>query len=69
MANCPIAAVQPTGRFQRVPALRIARYYSLVAASSLGKLPRVLMILHNDRCRLSSAFVTGMEMSVPPFPA
>ena len=25
MANCPIAAVQATGRFQRMPALRIAR--------------------------------------------
>ena len=25
MANCPIVAVQATGRFQRMPALRIAR--------------------------------------------
>ena len=41
------------GRFQRMPALRIARNKSFVAASSLGKLPRVLVILRSHRCRLS----------------
>ena len=45
MANCPIAAIQSIGRFQRIRAFRIARYNRLAAASLLGKLPRVL------RCR------------------
>jgi hypothetical protein len=35
-----------------------------MAASSVGKLPRVLMILRNDRCRLSTALVTGMKIAV-----
>ena len=55
------------GRFQWIPALRSARNSSLVAASSLGKLPRVLMILRRLRCRLSRALVTGMRISVPKF--
>ena len=54
IANWPIAAVQSTGRFQRMPAFRIAGNSSLVAASSLGKMSRVLMILRNNRCRLST---------------
>jgi hypothetical protein len=40
-----------------------------MAAPSLGKLPRVLMILRKERCRLSSALVTGMRIPVPAHPA
>ena len=57
IANCPMAAIQSIGRRQRTPALRIARNSNFAAASSLGKLPRVLMILRNDRFRLSRALV------------
>src|SRR5512144_1176504 len=38
-----------------------------MAASSVGKLPRVLITLRKLRCRLSTAFVTGMKISVPRF--
>jgi transposase len=57
MANCPMAAVHSTGLRQWTPAFRNARNSSFNAASSDGKLPRVLMILRNERCRLSTAFV------------
>ena len=56
LGKAPAAAVHSTGLRQWTPALRIARNRSFVAASSLGKLPRALMILRNDRCRLSSAY-------------
>src|SRR5215470_17183406 len=57
IANCPIAVVHSTGLRHLMPALRIARNRSFSAASSVGKLPRVLMILRRLRCRLSTAFV------------
>src|SRR5262249_61241389 len=57
MANCPTAAVHSIGLRQCTPALRIARKRSLSAASSVGKLPRVLMVLLNDRGKRSAAFV------------
>ena len=60
MSNCPIAAVHSMGLRQRTPALRIARNRSFVVASSLGKLPRVLTILRNERCRLSKG-VRGVD--------
>jgi hypothetical protein len=50
MANCPIAAVHSTGRRQWTPAFLMARYNNLSAASSVEKLPRVLMILRSERC-------------------
>ena len=39
---------------------------SLLAASSLGKWPRVLMILRNRLCTLSMALVTGMILPGTP---
>jgi hypothetical protein len=36
-----------------------------MAASSVGKLPRVLITLRKLRCRLSTALVTGMKIAVP----
>ena len=48
MADCPIVGVQAMGRFWRMAALRIAGNKSFAAASSLGKLPRVLMMLRSD---------------------
>ena len=57
MANCPIAVVHSTGRRQWTPAFLMARYNSLSAASSVGKLPRVLMILRSERCSASTALV------------
>jgi hypothetical protein len=44
----------PRGRFHRRATLRSAKYRSFVADSSLGKLPRFLMIFRSVRCRLSS---------------
>jgi hypothetical protein len=44
MANCPMAAVHSMGLRQCIFAFLMARYRSLNAASSVGKLPRVLMI-------------------------
>jgi hypothetical protein len=44
IANYPTAAVHSTGRSRRRPALRIARNNSFIAALSLGRPPRVLMI-------------------------
>jgi hypothetical protein len=47
----------------------MARYSSFNAASSVGKLPRVLMILRKLRCSASTALVTGMRSlgaDVPP---
>ena len=51
-----MAAVQAMGRFQWTPAFRIARNSSLAAASSLGKLPRVLMTFR----RLPNHRLTGL---------
>ena len=62
-----MAAVQSMGRRKRTPALRIAKNSNFAAASSLGKFPRVLMILRNDRCKLSRALVAGMKILVPMF--
>jgi hypothetical protein len=44
-------------RFQSAVMLRKASQISLVAASSLGKCPRLLMILRNRECTLSMALV------------
>ena len=55
--TAPSRRFQATGRFQRIPALRIARNKSLAAASSLGEAAPRLDDLPNDRCRLSKAFI------------
>src|SRR5258706_10389303 len=58
MAKCAIAAFHSrNGRVQRTVILRRASQSSLLAASSLGKWPRVLMILRSRACTLSKAFV------------
>ena len=64
-----MAAVHSTRRRHLTPAFRIARNSSCSAASSVGKLPRVLMILRKDRCSASTALVTGMRITVPTHPA
>ena len=58
IANWFSAAVHSrVDRFHPFLMLRSARYSNLVAASSLGNEPRVLMILRSVMCRLSMAFV------------
>ena len=58
MANWFIASRHSrTGRPQSDVILRNASQISLQAASSLGKRPRVLMILRNHPFTLSIAFV------------
>jgi transposase-like protein len=57
MANCPMAAVHSMGLRQCTPAFLIARYRSLNAASSVGKLPLVLMIFRKERLSASTQFV------------
>ena len=49
-----MVAVHSTPRRQCRPAFLTARYSSFSAAS-LGKLPRILMILRSDRCSVSTA--------------
>ena len=48
---------------------RKASQISFVAASSVGKCPRVLMILRTRAWTLSRVFVTGMISAVPVVPA
>ena len=55
--NCSFASGQAIAGFRRIPACWMAKYSSFNAASSEGKLPRVLITLRRLRFRLSTAFV------------
>ena len=63
MANWFIASFQSRlARLQSAVMLRSASQISLLAASSLGKCPRVLMILRSRAFRLSIAFVVQITL-------
>jgi hypothetical protein len=66
MVNRFMAAVHSIGRRQRDPAFWIARYSNYSAASSVGRLPRVLITLRKERLMLSTVVVVQITFRIGP---